>query len=118
MRYIRLAFLALLALVLLTLALANRGDVTLSLLPPDLAELTGLQASLTVPVFAVIFGGIAFGLVLGFVWEWLREHRYRSAAARSTREAGKLKREVERLRETPKHRDDVLALLDEGGKGG
>ncbi|MBC7155927.1 MAG: LapA family protein [Rhodobacteraceae bacterium] len=111
MRYLRLIFLAVLALALLVLALANRAPVTLVLLPDDLARLTGVQGAITVPLFAVVFGGIAAGLVIGFVWEWLREHRFRAEAAR----AGRLKREVDRLRKTPEHRDDVLALLEDGG---
>ena len=115
MRYLRLIFLAVLALALLVLALANRAPVTLVLLPDDLARLTGVQGAITVPLFAVVFGGIAAGLVIGFVWEWLREHRFRAQAARAGREAGRLKREVDRLRKTPEHRDDVLALLEDGG---
>lgn len=114
MRYIRYIFVAVLALGLLVVALANRGAVTLSLLPADLAALTGVQYSLTVPVFAVIFGGIVAGLVIGFVWEWLREHRYRADAARKAREVGRLEREVGRLTSSDKGKDDVLALLDDG----
>lgn len=116
MRYLRYGFLLLLGVALLVVALANRGGVTLSLLPDDLAALTGLQASATVPVFVVIFGGIAAGLIIGFVWEWLREHRFRSQAARRARDVEALQREVGRLRKTPERQDDVLALLEDGRK--
>jgi len=40
-RYLRYAFLALLAIVLITLALANRQMVSLHLLPEGLAEIAG-----------------------------------------------------------------------------
>jgi uncharacterized integral membrane protein len=115
MRYIRYGFLLFLGLGLLVVALANRGAVTLSLLPGDLARLSGIQAEVTVPVFAVIFGGIAAGLVIGFVWEWLREHRYRSEASRKARDVARLEREMGRLRK-PEQKDDVLALLEDARK--
>jgi lipopolysaccharide assembly protein A len=64
----------------------------------------------------VIFGGILVGLLIGFIWEWLREHRIRAEAARTRRELTESRREVEKLREArPKEAgDDVLALLDDG----
>lgn len=116
MRYIRYVFLLGLGLVLLVVALANRGMVTLALLPGDLAGLSGVQAQVNLPLFAVILGGIAAGVVIGFVWEWLREHRFRSEAARRTREVEHLQREVGRLRDTPEQKDEVLALLEETRK--
>lgn len=116
MRYVRYAFLLGLGLVLLVVALANRGAVTLSLLPDDLARLTGIQVSASVPLFSVIFGGIAAGLIIGFLWEWLREHRFRSEAARRARDMQQLQREMGRLRKTPAQSDDVLALLEDRQK--
>lgn len=116
MRYIRYAFVLVLGLVLLVLALANRGLVTLALLPDDLAGLSGVQAQIELPLFAIILGGIAAGIVIGFVWEWLREHRFRADAARRAREVAQLQREVGRLRDTPEQKDEVLALLEERRK--
>ena len=71
MRYIRYAFLAALAIVLVSIALANRGMVMLQLLPSGLADLAGMNRSIELPLFIVIFGGIVAGLLIGFVWEWL-----------------------------------------------
>lgn len=116
MRYLRYAFLVVLGVALLIVALANRGDVTLALLPEDLAGLTGVQAQASVPLFVVIFGGIAAGLIIGFVWEWLREHRFRSQAARRARDVERLQREVGRLGGAPEQQDDVLALLEDTRK--
>lgn len=84
MRYIRYAFLASLAIVLISVAMANRATVTLQLLPDQLAELSGLTHSIELPLFIVIFGGIVAGLLIGFVWEWLREFRHRATASRKT----------------------------------
>ena len=51
-------------------------------------------------------------MVLGYLLEWLREHKHRRCARQKSREAAQLGREVERLRsQTGKPEDDVLALL-------
>ena len=114
MRYVKYAFLALLGLLLLTLSLANMGMVTLRLLPHEVGEFLGYNPTVALPLFLVILGGVAAGLLIGFVWEWLREHRYRAAAARAQRQAEQLEA---KLGESGKTRageaDDVLALLDE-----
>ena len=114
MRYIRYAFLAAVAIVLVSVALANRGMVTLQLLPSGLSELLGLQREISLPLFIVIFGGIVAGLVLGFVWEWLREHKHRAEAAAKDREVKRLERELKRTQsERDKDKDEVLAILDQ-----
>lgn len=112
-RYLRYLVLAALGLSLLTVALANRDVVTVRALSPDLAALTGFSWQMQLPMFLVIFGGIVAGLLIGFVWEWVREMKHRSTASIKTREVTRLERELAVLRdsaETP--RDDVLALLD------
>ncbi len=118
MRYIRYAILAAIAICLVTVALANRETVTLNLLPTGLAELISYPAeanTLALPLFVVIFGGIIAGLFLGFVWEWLREHKHRAEAANQRREKERLAREVARMKtEKAKDGDDVLAMLESG----
>ena len=114
MRYIRYAFLALLAIILVSVALANREFVTLQLLPADLSILLGLQETMQLPLFIVIFGGVITGLLIGFVWEWLREHKYRAEAARRQAEVRRLERELRRVRgERDKDKNEVVALLDQ-----
>ncbi|MDO6730099.1 LapA family protein [Marinovum sp. 2_MG-2023] len=114
MRYIKYAFLAVVGLAIIAVAVANRGLVTLTLLPPGLAELAGVNQSITLPLFAVIIAGVAAGLLIGFVWEWLREFKQRAESARKDSEIKQMKRELRRLRDE-KHEgeDEVLALLDE-----
>ncbi len=114
MRYIRYLFLATLAVVLITVALANREAVTLNLLPQELAGFLGYSWSMTLPLFVVIFASVIAGVLIGFVWEWLREHKIRAEGARHRKERDRLAREVKTLRE-PKARtgDDVLALIDD-----
>ncbi len=113
LKYLRYLVLLAIALCLLTVALANRAPVTLKALPEDLAGLAAAQWQVELPLFVVIFGGVAIGLLIGFVWEWLREHRHRSTASSKTREAARLQRELAAMRDakgTPQ--DDVLALLE------
>lgn len=117
MRYIKYAFLLVIGVCLLTIALANRGMVTLRLLPEEIAELAGLSTSAELPLFLVILSSIVVGLLIGFVWEWLREHRYRRDGARAKREARQMGQEVARLKGgDPEKGDDVLALLETGSK--
>jgi uncharacterized integral membrane protein len=117
MRYIRYGFLAALAVVLVSLALANRGMVTLHTLPDGLAAMPGmgpLALSVELPLFVVIFAGIVAGLMIGFVWEWLREHKHRAEVARKQAELKTLQRELKRAQaERDKDKDEVLALLDQ-----
>lgn len=113
MRYIRYGFLIALALVLITVALANRGFVTLRLLPEAVATFVPLPNSLELPLFVIIFGGIVAGLLIGFVWEWFREHKGRAEGARARRDVKTLEREVIRLKgDTADEKDEILALLD------
>ena len=60
MRYVRYAFLASLAFVLVLLAVANREMTTLSLLPAELNDIAPFAFSINLPVFSVFFLGIFF----------------------------------------------------------
>lgn len=118
-RYLRYVFLAALAISLLTVALANRDAVTLNALPADLAAFIGWSYALTLPLYLVIFGSIVVGLMIGFVWEWFREHRVRATASSRAREVARLEKELAELRRNqPNQKDDVLALLDRPAKAG
>ncbi|WP_197915805.1 lipopolysaccharide assembly protein LapA domain-containing protein [Thiosulfatihalobacter marinus] len=114
MRYIRYAFLGTLGAVLVAVALANRDIVTLTLLPQALGDLIGVNMSISLPLFVVIFGAIVAGLLIGFVWEWMREHRHRADKSRAERELHQTRREMRRLKgKQAGNKDEVLALLDE-----
>lgn len=113
-RYARLVLLGLLGLILLTVALANRAPVSVRLLPDDLAALTGLTWAMDLPLFLVIFAGIIAGVLIGFVWEWFREHGHRATASQKSREVARLERELAVLKDSTSvpPKDEVLALLD------
>lgn len=113
MRYFRFLFWAIVGLVLFVVALANRGTVTVNILPDELALFLPFPNEFAMPLFLVILGAILAGLLIGFIWEYIREHKQRADAAKRKRELNRLEREVQGLRaKTGDNKDDVLALLE------
>ncbi|MEO5615585.1 MAG: LapA family protein [Cypionkella sp.] len=112
-RYLRYLTLAAIGLALLIVALANRTPVLLKAMPDDFAAFLGLTWQIELPVFVVLFGGIVIGVLVGFLWEWAREHKHRSTASTKTREVSRLERELATMRDaTSVPQDDIIALLD------
>jgi len=112
-RYLRYLILAAVGLALLVVALANRTPVLLKALPDDFAAFLGLTWQMELPVFVVLFGGIVLGVLVGFLWEWAREHKHRATASTKSREVTRLERELATMRDaTSLPQDDVIALLD------
>ncbi len=114
MAYLRYGFTALVALVLVTIALANRSVVEVKLFPDALAALAGFNFNLSLPLFLMLGLAVGAGLLLGFVWEWFREHGYRAEAARLARENDAMRAQLERAKQVAPsiHKDDVLALVE------
>lgn len=118
MKYLRYVLVAIVLLLCVTIALANRAPVTLALWPDTVTAFLGFGYSVTLPLFAVVGGAAGLGLVLGLVWEWLREHSLRKDAARTRREldrvrSGQSSMATDETKARP--RDQVLAILDEPG---
>lgn len=114
MRYVRYFCIAIFALALISIALANRAIVPLKVLPDEVSGWFALNPQIEMPLFLVILGSIVAGLLVGFVWEWIREYGQRAEAARQAREMRRLEREVARLKaEKHEGKDEVLALLDQ-----
>lgn len=119
LRYLRYLVLAAIAVVLVVFAFANSGFVTLQLLPGDLGTLVGYNLSADIPLFGVLFGGIVIGVLVGFVWEWVREHKHRAVAAEKTRELARMERELANMASTKLDPvNEVLALVDSPRKAG
>ena len=114
MRFIRYAFMAVLAMALVAVAFGNRDVVTLRLLPSELDNLVGFAWTVELPLFIVIFAGVIAGLLISFVWQAIREISMRSEVSRHKNEARELKQEVRKLKTEPTApQDEVLALLEE-----
>lgn len=118
MKTIRYAFWAIVGLCLILIGLANRDIVTVRAMPQAVGDLLGLSPDVQLPLFVVIFVAVGAGLMIGFLWEWMREYRMRADGRTKAREAALLKREVDQLRGQAagaKSEDDVLALLEKTG---
>lgn len=113
MRFIRLLFVVVLAILLIAVALANRDTVVLNAFPANLGQHLGGQWSVALPLFLVIFLAFALGMLSGLIWEYLRETHIRREARRRSGEVQRLEQEVSHLRQ--RHaapRDEILAILD------
>lgn len=117
LRYLRYAYLAVVAILFLSLALANRQSVPVRLLPEDLSALLNFGHAVELPLFVLLLAAVAFGVLIGFVWEWMREHRIRVQAKQQTKAVARLERELAVMQDSnsvPQRGDEVLALLERG----
>ena len=76
------------AILVVLLAVANRGPVTLSF---DPFSREAPEIAFTVPLFAVIFGAVMLGVVIGGLAAWLAQGKHRRAERRYKREARRLR---------------------------
>ena len=83
------------AIIVVLLAVANRGPVTLSF---DPFSPGGPQLSWTLPLFAVIFLSVMVGVLIGGVASWLAQSKHRRRERHYRREARNLRRDGERQR--------------------
>lgn len=111
MRVLKALFWLAVAVILVTVGLANRQMVELKALPEVLDARLGPVPDVELPLFLVILGGVALGLLIGFVWEWLREVPERAQARAQARELDNLRTELAR-RQAEAGRGDVLAGID------
>ena len=112
MRLIRTLFLFCLATLLILLSLANSEKVTLYFLPENLMALSEIEIAVNIPLFLVFFTGIFIGLVIGFVWEWLREYKFRVDANNYQKRLFIAENELSELYAKENKKDDVLTLLE------
>jgi uncharacterized integral membrane protein len=81
--------------VVMALAVVNNQPVTIALDPftPQTPIL-----SFTVPLYAVFFGALMLGALLGGMATWMRQGRYRKAARVNRKEAARWHDEADRLK--------------------
>ena len=112
-RYIRVIFLTCLSIIILTLAIANRELVDIRILPSELDGFFRGGMVFSIPVFVLFLCGVIFGLFVGFVWEWIREMKHRSASSRKSKELAKVENELSQLkRESGQNEDEIMLLLN------
>jgi uncharacterized integral membrane protein len=81
--------------VVMALAVVNNQPVTISLDPFTPAT---PFLSFTVPLYAVFFGALMLGTLLGGIGTWFGQGRHRKAARRNRREADRWHDEADRLK--------------------
>ena len=82
-------------------------------LPSELEGFFGVGMIFSIPIFVLFLCGIVFGLFIGFVWEWIREMKHRSASSRKSKELAKVENELSQLkRESGQNEDEILLLLN------
>ena len=86
--------------------------MTLRLLPEPLQALLGVDWEVTLPVFVILVIAAALGVLLGFVWEWVREHKHRAAATAERRQRQELEKQVRAKAPRDRGGDDILALVE------
>lgn len=85
-----------LLLVLVVFSVNNRGAVALDLWP--------LRYEIGLPLFLVVLGSLAVGVLLGLFLEWVFEGRNRSALRQERRHSAASDRELHKLREAEARR--------------
>jgi uncharacterized integral membrane protein len=95
-RFIRLVVFAVVAIILLLFAFANRQIVTVSFDPFSSAENSAVATS--APLFAVVVVTAMLGVIAGSAATWVSQGRHRRAARRHRVEADRLRAESEELK--------------------
>jgi uncharacterized integral membrane protein len=93
-KFVTVAILIPLAVIIVMFAVANREAVTVSFDPFDSAN---PAFALTLPLFILIFVLVATGVVVGGVAAWLNQHKWRARARRAEAEARERRAELEAL---------------------
>jgi uncharacterized integral membrane protein len=86
------------ALVVVALAVANRAPVRLSFDPfsPDMPVF-----SVTLPLYVILFGAVALGVILGGIATWTGQATTRRRSREQRRQINRLENETTRLRTQP-----------------
>ena len=98
------------AILVVLLAVANRGPVTLSL---DPFSREAPEIAFTIPLFAIILGSVMVGIVIGGLAAWLAQGKHRRAERQYKREARRLR--VDTARQQPGSGSTALANVPGAG---
>ena len=83
------------------------------ILPSELEGFLGGGMIFSIPIFVLFLCGVIFGLFVGFVWEWIREMKHRSASSRKSKKLAKIENELSQLkRESGQNEDEIMLLLN------
>jgi uncharacterized integral membrane protein len=91
-KFVTLAILIPLAIVIVMFAVANRETITVSFDPFDAAH---PAYALKMPLFILIFVLVGLGVVVGGIAAWLRQHKWRMRARHAEAEARELRAKLD-----------------------
>jgi uncharacterized integral membrane protein len=95
-RAVKFAVIAVIALILLLFAFANREIVTVSFDPFGSSDNAAL--AITAPLFAVVIVFAALGVVAGACATWVSQGRHRRASRQNRAEADKWRAQAEAMK--------------------
>lgn len=112
MRVITYLLLALFAIFVIGLSVANRHYIEVNSAPDFTAYGLPASPSFGLPLYLVALLCAAIGFILGTAREYLREGRIRRRSAERRRELGRLQQEVEALKSRANidEDDEIIAL--------
>ena len=84
-----------LAIVIVMFAVANREIITVSFDPFDTAQ---PAFALKMPLFILIFVLVGFGVLVGGIAAWLKQHKWRARARRAEADARELRARLDAQR--------------------
>ncbi len=90
-RFIRLTLLAVITLVILALAVANRQSVPLYI---DVLAKRDVEHAIEAPLFFIIFVSLFAGVLIGAAAMWMGQARWRRQAKARAAEVQKLKKDL------------------------
>ncbi|HEY6630975.1 MAG TPA: LapA family protein [Rhizobiaceae bacterium] len=97
-RFMLIAVFVPLAIILVALAVANRGPVSFTLDPFNPGN-PGLTVQM--PLFVLLFAAIAIGMIVGSLATWMKQGRYRKLARQRSQEAEALRQSAARTAVQP-----------------
>ncbi len=97
-RFIRFVVLAVVAIVLLLFAFANRQFVRVSFDPFSSPGQAAVATTAPLPLFVVVIASAMLGVIAGGALTWVSQGRHRRAARQRRAEADKWRAEAEALK--------------------
>ena len=88
------------------ISLANSENVS-PIFYRQIYQSMGTTISINIPLFLVFFSGIFIGLIIGFVWEWLREYKFRVEANLNEKRLSRAETELSEMHAKDNKGDDV-----------